>query len=157
MSVEHRAGTRLNECVANATDAANELGGRVELGWQVWETLPGVVLEAEFHAIWIDKEGRRRDVTPRAHAHITEIAFLPDPELIYEGRQIDNYREAMRDDPLIHRYIELSEDHFDALNRGDLANVHGRIRLRGTDAERYTKLVKITHTMTRKYFGVQIG
>ncbi len=111
-----------NECVANVASVIEIYGGATELGWQLWETLPGVLIEAEFHAVWIDKEGDRLDVTPNAIPGAARINFLPDPKLLDNGRQIDNVRISLVDDPLVNDLIKSHEAFFEATNRGELAD-----------------------------------
>lgn len=114
-----------NDCTANVERVIGAHGGGVQLGWQLWETLPGVMIEAEFHAVWIDLDGDLRDVTPKAIPGITHVVFLSDPDLRYEGRQIDNVRVALLDDRLIEEFIETAERYCEATNRGELADFHG--------------------------------
>lgn len=106
-----------------------EHGGGVEYGWQLWETLPTVLLEAEFHAIWVDANGNRRDVTPKTTPGIDESVFLHDPALVYEGRQINNVRVPLRDEPMITAFINVADKLFEATNRGLLADYHGPLRM----------------------------
>jgi hypothetical protein len=118
-----------NDCMENVASVIEIHGGSVDYGWQLWETLPGVLLEAEFHAVWLDAEGRRLDVTPKQIPGLTSIVFLPDATLVYEGRQIDNVRVPLKDDPLVTAFINTAEDFFEATNRGELADYHGPVVL----------------------------
>ena len=95
LNVETVPGSEVNDCTANVERIVAGHGGRCQLGWQLWETLPGVMLEAEFHSVWVDPEGDLREVTPKALG-FKQIVFLPDPKLHYEGRQIDNVRVPLR-------------------------------------------------------------
>ncbi len=115
----------LNECYGNVAKVIQEFGGFVQYGWQIWETLPGVMAEAEFHAVWKDVNGNLHDVTPKETTYITNILFLPDQTRIYEGRQIDNIRIALIEDPLVYGFIKNRESLFETMNRGELANYHG--------------------------------
>ena len=118
-----------NECTQNVASVIEIYGGSVEYGWQLWETLPGVLLEGEFHAVWVDPKGRRLDVTPKEIAGLACSVFLPDPALVYEGRQIDNVRVPLKDDTLITAFIQAAEDFFEVTNRGELADYHGALVL----------------------------
>lgn len=51
-------------------------GGSILFGWTIWEW-PGVLLTAEFHAVWVSPNGDRFDITPKPQKE-TEIAFVPD-------------------------------------------------------------------------------
>ena len=119
---------KADNCTENVARVIRELRrGRVEYGWQLWETLPGVMIEAEFHAVWVDVDERRHDVTPKPF-DLDSIVFLPAPNLTYEGKQKDNVRIALQDDPLIDDFINAAADLFVVLNRGELANYHGPIK-----------------------------
>jgi hypothetical protein len=124
-------GATLDECVENVKSVVEFNDGSIEYGWMLWER-PGVMLEAEFHAVWVRPSGSRLDVTPKLLPGMTEIVFLPDPDLVYEERQIDNKRVALADDPLIQQYIDAAEAYFESINRGELADFHGHLLL---DAE----------------------
>jgi hypothetical protein len=146
-------GAEPNDCTANIERVIEAHGGGIEYGWQLWETLPGVMIEAEFHAVWIDAAGTRRDVTPKAFG-ITRIVFLPDPNLVYEGRQIDNVRVALRDDPLIHQLIEAAEQYYEATNRGELADFHGDLVLTPEMRGLLLRRLELERQIVQKYFAV---
>jgi hypothetical protein len=52
-------------------------GGSIQFGWRLREW-PGVVLTAEFHAVWVDPEGTLVDITPAVIGD-EPSAFVPDP------------------------------------------------------------------------------
>jgi hypothetical protein len=52
-------------------------GGTFAYGWTIWEW-PGVLLTAEFHAVWCDDAGNFFDITPKPGGE-TRILFLHDP------------------------------------------------------------------------------
>lgn len=114
------------DCIANVERAIADYGCSVEYGWQFWETLPGVMLEAEFHAFWIDQRGGRQDNSPKDFG-FEQSVFLADPSLVYEGRQVSNVRVPLQDDQLIRDSIAVAETHDEATNRGELATKHGDI------------------------------
>ena len=116
------------DCYANVSQQIAQEEGRVQYGWQLWEW-PGVMIEAEFHAIWVDKDGKLHDITPKTNKRITKILFLPDDSRTYEGRQIDNVRIPLQEDPLIHEFIDNAHRYFEAMNRGELASFHGYVEL----------------------------
>jgi hypothetical protein len=116
------------ECVVNVEKMATENGGQVVHGWNLLETLPDVLMEAEFHSVWRDPAGILHDVTPVEFGLLEPWrTFVADPLLEYEGRQIDNVRIALRDDQLVHSHIRIQERKFAALNEGELADSHGPI------------------------------
>ena len=116
----------LDDCMINVERYRELHGGSIHYGWQLWETLPGVMIEAEFHAVWFGGPGLLLDVTPKP-IPLDEIQFLHDPDLIYAGRQINNVRVALQDDPAIRRFIAANEQLFEAMNRGHLAHYHGPV------------------------------
>jgi hypothetical protein len=114
------------DCYGNVTKKIEASGGSMQTGWHIVEGLPGVLLEAEFHAVWIDAEGNYHDVTPRS-PEVEEILFLPDKVRKYNGKQINNVRVPLQDDPLISEYIANEDRIFEAMNAGGLADRHGEI------------------------------
>ena len=118
-----------NECYDNVAKAISLKGGSIQYGWKIYEGLPGLMLEAEFHAVWVDSEGVMHEVSPASLPGMNTILFLPDSSRTYTGTQIDNVRIALRDDPLITDSLKNAEAYYEATNRGDLANQHGEITL----------------------------
>lgn len=135
LAVEPIRGAVDNECYGNVAKAIELYGGTTQLGWKIWETLPGVMAEAEFHAVWIDKEGTMHEVSPAPMFGMNRILFLPDNSRQYSGKQIDNIRIPLKDDALIREFIASSESFYKATNRGELADYHGELVLtRGMQA-----------------------
>jgi hypothetical protein len=95
-----------------------------------------VFLEAEFHAVWRDPDGRLIDVTPVPTA-IDRILFLADPSRTYEGRQVNNIRRALSDNPAIKDFFRAADDEFDLMNRGTRADKHGTLALHGPDKDEW--------------------
>jgi hypothetical protein len=87
-------------------------GGNIQHGWCIWE-LPGVFIEAEFHAIWISPTQQLLDVTPKKDGE-KEILFFADPIATFEEATFnrrDNVRLPILDHPSVHDYIKCCEDH----------------------------------------------
>lgn len=118
----------LNECVVNVSKMVEKFGGEAVRGWRLWEPLPGLMIEAEFHVVWRDPDGSLLDVS-RHFPGFTATVFLPDPSLGYEGRQIPNERVPLIEDNLLNEFIESLEAEFEVMNGGDLADHHGQIQL----------------------------
>lgn len=55
------------------------------------------------------------------------ITFVADPTRQYEGRQVDNVRKPLKNDPLVKQFIYQAQRHFQLMNSGDLAHQHGAI------------------------------
>jgi hypothetical protein len=123
----------VKECFPLVTARVDLDGGNSVLGWALWE-LPGVFVEAEFHAVWRDPTGKFADITPR-NRPISRILFLPDASTVYEGRQIENVRHPINQAPEIAQYLDTFRDEFSILNRGSRANQYGEIVLSGQEAE----------------------
>src|SRR6185369_5884694 len=119
---EPTRGALVSECFENVARAVEAHGGNALDGWIIWETLPGVMIEAEFHAVWEDELGAYHDITPKALPGHDRVLFLPDDMRAYAGRQVDNMRVALKDHPLVHRFIQAAEQDFNARNAGDLAD-----------------------------------
>jgi hypothetical protein len=136
-------------CTDNVSTMVERHGGRAQNGWRIFESLPHVVLEAEFHVIWIAADGKALDVTPSPVPGAT--LFLSDPDLRYEGRQIDNRRMALRPDPLIDDYIAAAEAFFEVTNRGALAYVHGDIEFTPEMARIIERRERLQLALRHKY------
>jgi hypothetical protein len=115
------------ECVVNVARAVEEGGGEAANGWNLIESFPDVLMEAEFHSLWRAPDGSLHDVTPKEPILEQRTVFLPDPSLAYEGRQIDNVRVPLIDDQLVRSHVRIQEKKFAALNEGELAHSHGLI------------------------------
>jgi hypothetical protein len=59
-------------------------GGTIQHGWSIGEW-PTIMLEAEFHGVWVSASGELIDLTPQADPP-DRILFLPDPNRKFEGR-----------------------------------------------------------------------
>ncbi len=127
LNIEVMNGAIENECYENIAYMIKNKGGSIQYGWQIWETLPNLMAAAEFHAVWIDKESILHDVTPKSLPGIKQILFLPDPSRKYSGRQIDNVRIPLQDEPLVKQFIENRKKYFEVTNRGALADYHGKL------------------------------
>lgn len=118
---EPLANKPLLECLTIVPEHVAHYGGKQLTGWAIWEG-PHII-EAEFHAVWQDPDGRIVDLTPRPpEMALANILFLEDPSREYTGRQIDNIRKALVDSFNVKRLIKLMERRFEILNEGDLAD-----------------------------------
>jgi hypothetical protein len=108
-------------------------GGSVRYGWRIWEW-PGVMIEAEFHAVWEDASGQLHDLTPAPQPADT-ILFLPDPARAPNGKPLNNVRRALSARPEIQSYIQAADAEFELMNRGPRAEQYGEITLSGDDAQ----------------------
>lgn len=95
------------ECFANVRAKIVRDGGSLQHGWVIWEW-PGVLVEAEFHAVWNGGDGRFVDITPQVGGQ-TRVLFVPDSETVFDGVPIDNVRLPLSDDPQVLQLIQDSE------------------------------------------------
>ncbi len=147
------AGMVVNDCYGNVGRMIAQYGGAMQCGWQIWETLPGVMIEGEFHAVWVNPEGDYHDVTPKAISSIDTILFLPDYIREYGGRQIDNERVSLVGDPLIDQFIENEKSYFEAMNQGDLADYHGVVVMTDAMKEILKRKMQLGTEIIEKYYN----
>jgi len=111
---------RLDDCFEDVRRQIEKYGGTVQHGWTIWEW-PGIFIEAEFHAVWCDKDGTLLDVTPKRDGE-EQILFVPDPKRVFTGRRIDNVRKAVGRDPRIKELLKTHEA-FQRLINKEMAKV----------------------------------
>jgi hypothetical protein len=75
--------TEINHCFPIVEEKTRQAGGGSQFGWALWE-LPGLFVEAEFHAVWRPPRGELVDLASKAWP-ARRILFLPDPMRKYEG------------------------------------------------------------------------
>lgn len=97
-------------------------GGAICYGWRFWE-LEWLYVEAEFHAVWRDESGSLVDLTP-APGRVSRILFVVDPEREYEGRQVNNVRRALSNEPAVHDFFDAADAEYALLNRGERSEQH---------------------------------
>lgn len=110
-------GSHKQECFSNVDMKISECGGKVQYGWIIWEW-ENVYIEAEFHAVWVDCNGRYVDVTPQIER---EILFLPDNKMKFNGERTDNIRRALRDKSDIIEFLKISEQIFRITEKGKMS------------------------------------
>jgi len=125
LTVQPETDAVVNECFPNVETKIARVGGRMLCGWQLWEW-PHVLVEAEFHAVWLSPEGEMVDITPKPHGE-AQILFVPDERRRYDGTAIDNVRMPLRDDQLIRHFIRASEAIVRVMNRGERAGQYGYV------------------------------
>lgn len=125
VDVEPTSSAERQECFFNVREKIDREGGEAALGWTIWEW-PSTMLDAEFHSVWRDPQGRLIDVTPKDQGE-TRILFLEDPDEAYDysqpGKWRDNVRYPLCDEPDVHRLIRLASDFFALQER----NSEGRL------------------------------
>lgn len=131
IDVEPQEDAVTEECTENVTRAIAEHGGTTRLGWMIWEE--DFMIEAIFHAVWENPDGRTVDVTPQ-DIPVDRIMFVPDPASQYEGRQIPNVRLNISGMMAVDHLIRLNELKFAIQNAGDRAEQH-RIMITPTESK----------------------
>jgi hypothetical protein len=123
---------QVNECFPAVGRKVRECGGKVLCGWQFWEW-SDFLLEAEFHAVWLSPKNELVDVTPKP-SKLENILFLPDPGMRYEGKQVNNIRVPLSNNPLTRDLIGICDAIFRIQNKGDRAN-QSAVSLEGPEAQ----------------------
>lgn len=113
MDVDPRPGATVSECFVNVDRHVASAGGSRRLGWTIW-IIPGVMIEAEFHAVWEGPGGGLTDVTPH-RAGERRVLFLPAPGAQYHGTAPDNARHPVVDHPLVREFIRRGEARYELL------------------------------------------
>jgi len=103
-------GVRADHCFYDVQKKVKSHGGRVQYGWTIWEK-PEVLLEAEFHAVWVSLADELIDVTPKVDRE-QKILFLPDANRVWEGEPVDNVRFPLLDNSYTSHLIRYSEARF---------------------------------------------
>jgi hypothetical protein len=122
LAVRPEPGATVNGCFSNVRAKSARDGGRMLCGWQLWEW-PQVLVEAEFHAVWLSPQGRMEEITPKPHGE-TSVLFVPDERRRYHGEVVDNVRMALHEDQLIEHFIRVSR----AIAQATAAAAHDRER-----------------------------
>lgn len=134
ISVEPLAGLPLNECFATVDEKILQSGGTKQHGWMIWEW-PGIMIEAEFHAVWRSPAGELIDVSPKGHGE-KRILFLADPKRIYRGMDIDNARVAIFKDQLTQDFFAGAHKFRALLNSGRPVGSTGEVSVSAVKLER---------------------
>ena len=99
------------ECYGNVENHIKKNGGGVQYGWIIWED-PKIFLEGEFHAVWVNSEGKYTDVTPKVDGE-DRILFLPDSKKKFTGELIDNIRKPLVDNAYTRTQVRVEERKFE--------------------------------------------
>ena len=110
----------LNECFPNVEEMVKKCGGKSVIGWQIWE-LYGIMIEAEFHAVWLSPKNELIDITPKS-LPLDRILFLEDPNAHYEEKQVNNIRKSLlKGNKDVEEFIQIHDKMFAIYNDGDKA------------------------------------
>lgn len=128
----------VNECFPLVEAHIAQHGGARLLGWTLWE-MPGLFVEAEFHAVWCSPHGNYVDIAPKSRP-TARILFLPSVDAVYENRQVNNVRRAVGNDRDVELYLQGFDELFEFMNRGERAELHGEVQLEGAAALEYEQI-----------------
>jgi len=101
-----------------------EAGGKGMYGWSIWHHPLFLMLEAEFHAVWVSPEDELVDITPRPlELGFDEILFLPCPNFKYPGHLVNSVFLNVSDpnNRLVDDLIATFNTHYRLQNEGKLA------------------------------------
>jgi hypothetical protein len=129
-------GALINECFPIVDAKVKAEGGQRVLGWQIWQT--SLLVEAEFHAVWVSPTGELLDITPKP-LPFSEILFISDPKAVYEGKQVNNVRINITGNSLVDDFIAVHDAVFRIENRGARA-LQYQLSLSGEEAKAHRTL-----------------
>lgn len=140
------------DCFINVQRRVAEAGGTIQHGWRIWEW-PNTMIEAEFHAVWKSPgAGDLVDVTPLLDR--VRILFLPDSNRVWEGRQVNNVRKAILQNPLVEEFIQIANERFDIMNKGDRAKMNGSLAFSSEEAQRFEQQLALTQSERRSLMNI---
>lgn len=107
LDVTPSKGSKAGYFYQNVIDKIKLDGGDIQYGWIIWKW-DNLMIEAEFTAVWKDKDGKFVNVTPTFDGE-KQILFLPDYIRKFQGKIINNYRYPLITHPKMEEYIRLGE------------------------------------------------
>ena len=115
-------------CYYNVMKKVSYDGGSMQYGWAIWEW-PDVMLEGEFHAVWISPQGNLIDITPNIE---NKILLLPDNSISYDfnlRKKIPNKRKIITSNSTLKHIIEL-------IGKREICEIDGnRVEIRKIDKQ----------------------
>ncbi len=133
--VQPTIGAAIDECFLIVADRVARSGGAVVYGWSIREQ-PKLFVEAEFHAVWRDKDDVLIDIAPKQRP-TERILFAIDTVKTFTGRQVDSVRRPLSRTPSIIDLINVLDAEFEFMNRGPRASQQGELVFRDHDASEY--------------------
>lgn len=96
----------IGHCQTNVALKVHKDNGYIVAGWCIWKS--PVLLEAEYHQVWLSPKGEIQDITPKSDGG-EYILFVFDPRREYEGYPIQNKRKILLDIPEVHEMLKLQD------------------------------------------------
>ncbi len=97
------------ECYDNVKYFVTKKKGTQQLGWIIWLDSLKRVIKAEAHSVLRDYNGNLIDVTPQSDDNDKTILFIPDNNLIDDGRMILSRYLALRNTKDVLNFIQLAK------------------------------------------------
>jgi hypothetical protein len=98
----------VDECFINVRNHIEKSGGTIQYGWTIWQSA-NVLIEGEFHAVWVSPQGQYLDVSPKPDGE-TRILFLPDNSRKWNEQLMDNVRLPLINAPEIDQYLKAAAE-----------------------------------------------
>lgn len=95
-----------NFCQSNVASKIAKDGGYCVSGWCIWKS--PVLLEAQYHHVWMSPEGEIFDITPKDDKAQC-ILFVFDPKREYKGYPIQHKRKILVDIPEVRKMIKFQD------------------------------------------------
>lgn len=112
---------KARNCFITVRDKVNREGGRVQVGWLVWQH-SNLFIEAEHHAVFDPGDGQPCvDLTPQSISgqNVYQIVFIPDDRAVYDydtTQLRDNVRVPLLDDYRLLEALKLLSEKTRLLN-----------------------------------------
>lgn len=139
VSVKPELNAEVNRCHVNVEHHVKAHGGTPVYGWIIWQS--PALLHAEFHCNWQSPAGELTDITRKGDGE-TQILFLPDQSVKWNGRVVPSRRKARRRSPAMDRFVAIYEQ-MDKIGAKYLAGQP----YSSVDQERYLKLMMESATI----------
>ena len=151
VTVSPKEMTKINNCFLNVQKYIENFGGNYLNGWAIW-LHPNCMIEAEAHCVYQDIENNIIDITPHKN-NISQILFLPDNSIVYEGFGINNIRQNLTKSKLIDDCINAWNEIYEILYKGKNKYIHGKIILNENDSSRYMILNNFIKENLTKFYA----
>ena len=140
VGVEAWVGSLRNESLEDVGRRVEADGGQVIVGWALWKS--ELLVEAEYHAVWLDGEGRKVDIAQRELV-LDHILFVPDDRTPYVGQAVNNLRANIGSSPVVDYLIQAYDCVFALENSGDRSR-EAKVVLSGMEAalHKYFSMLK---------------
>ncbi|WP_137892322.1 hypothetical protein [Ramlibacter sp. 2FC] len=145
VEVRARADSESGECFGATAKQVAEHDGSCVYGWLIWEW-PGILIEAEFHAVWQQPNGTLLDVAKKDDGE-SVVLFLPDPSKSFEGVRVDSIRLPIGKNPAIKTLIA-GKERFYRLFQQKHGNATGHVVLDGDLADLHDQLAVLSHQLS---------